>query len=199
MMTVPYSTLNPRQRRRLLWRVVLRSTATVGLLTAIYYLAPLDRAPEGVTALSLALVSLTFVGVAVWQFRAIVRAPYPRLRAVEALATLLPLLLLAFSITYVLMERAGPGSFSEALSRTDALYFTVTVFSTTGFGDIVPVAEAARLVTMAQMLFDVVALGAIAKVLLGAVEIGLRRRPGQAGAENRKPPGPPPGGGRDRP
>jgi hypothetical protein len=34
------------------------------------------------------------------------------------------------------MERASAASFTEPLTRTDALYFSVTVFSTVGFGDI---------------------------------------------------------------
>ena len=44
------------------------------------------------------------------------------------------------------------GEFTQPLTRTDALYFTVTVFSTVGFGDISPKLEAARVVLIAQML-----------------------------------------------
>jgi hypothetical protein len=40
---------------------------------------------------------------------------------------------------------------AEPLSRTDALYYTITVFSTVGFGDITPRADLARIVTMVQM------------------------------------------------
>jgi hypothetical protein len=180
MMTVPYSAMDRRQRRGLLLWLVLRSSATVSLVVVLYYLAPLDRALNAATALSLALALLLFLGVISWQVRGILRAPYPRLRALEALATLVPLLLLLFAVGYVLIERGQSDSFSEPLTRTDALYFTITVFSTVGFGDIVPTTQAARIMTMVQMLFDVLALGVIAKVILGAVEIGLRRRPGAA-------------------
>jgi voltage-gated potassium channel len=40
---------------------------------------------------------------------------------------------------------------AEPLSRTDALYYTITVFSTVGFGDVTPRADLARIVTMVQM------------------------------------------------
>jgi voltage-gated potassium channel len=180
MMTVPYGAIGRRQRRRLLLRVVLRSLATVSLVVVLYYLAPLERALSAATALSLALALLLFLGVVSWQVRAVLRAPYPRLRALEALATVVPMLLVLFSVAYLLIDRGRVGSFSEPLTRTDALYFTVTVFSTVGFGDIVPATAVARIVTMGQMLFDVLALGVIAKTILGAVEIGLRRRPGPA-------------------
>ena len=52
----------------------------------------------------------------------------------------------------------------------------MTVFSTVGFGDIVPRAEAARIVLMVQMLGDLALLGAGARVLLGAVRRGQQRR-----------------------
>ena len=43
-------------------------------------------------------------------------------------------------------------SFTEPLTRADALYFTVTVFSTVGFGDITAKSETARVVLIVQML-----------------------------------------------
>ena len=42
----------------------------------------------------------------------------------------------------------------QPLTRADALYFAVTVFSTVGFGDITPESEAARVVLIVQMLGD---------------------------------------------
>ena len=52
----------------------------------------------------------------------------------------------------------------------------MTVFSTVGFGDIVPRSEAARVVLMVQMLGDLALLGAGARILLGAVRRGQQRR-----------------------
>lgn len=80
--------------------------------------------------------------------------PYPGMKAVEALGLLLPFYLLLFASTYFVMERAWAASFTEPLTRTDALYFSVTVFSTVGFGDIAPKSEAARIVLIVQMLGD---------------------------------------------
>jgi voltage-gated potassium channel len=62
------------------------------------------------------------------------------------------------------------------LSRTDGLYFTVTVFATVGFGDITPRSELARIVTTTQMLFGLVAFGLIVRTLLGAVQVAVKRR-----------------------
>ncbi len=68
--------------------------------------------------------------------RSIIAAPFPGLRAVEALATSVPLFLLLFAATYVVMATLSASNFSQPLTRTDALYFTVTMFGTVGFGDI---------------------------------------------------------------
>lgn len=159
-------------------RHFLRSVAAVTLLVVLYYLAPLDRAPDAGAALALAAGLLLFLALVVHQIRAITRSPYPRLRALEVLVTAVPLLLLLFAAAYVLIEQGHRGSFSEALSRTDAVYFTVSVFATVGFGDIVPVTRSARVVATVQMLFDVVALGLLAKSIIGAAEAGVRRRSG---------------------
>jgi voltage-gated potassium channel len=75
------------------------------------------------------------------------------------------------------MERASAANFTQPLTRTDALYFSVTVFSTVGFGDITAKSEAARVLLIVQMLGDIALLGAGARVLLGAVRRGQQRRP----------------------
>lgn len=93
----------------------------------------------------------------------------------EAPATL-PLFLLLFAAAYHLLERARPGSFSERLTRTDALYFALSVFSTAGSGGIAPHSQAARTITMFQMAGDLLLVGVAARVVVGAVESGLRRR-----------------------
>jgi voltage-gated potassium channel len=74
------------------------------------------------------------------------------------------------------MDRLAPSSFGTPLTRTDALYFTVTVFSTVGFGDITAKTETARLVVTGQMIADLLILGVGIKIILGAVTRGQRER-----------------------
>lgn len=162
-------------RRRLLVRSLLRSALSTATLLAVYFLAPLDRSRSTTVAVFLGLGLLAFGALIAWQVRAITTADHPRLQGIESLAMVLPFLLVVFACAYILIERAHPGSFSEPLNHLDSLYFTVTVFATVGFGDIVPVTGVARAVTTVQMLVDLLAVGVIAKVLFGAVEVGLRR------------------------
>ena len=110
------------------------------------------------------------------QIRRIIAHPHSGLRAVEALATTGPLFLALFASTYFVMARLAPHSFSTPLTRTGALYFTVTVFSTVGFGDITAQTETARLVLIGQMIADLIFLGVGIKIIVGAVGRGQQRQ-----------------------
>lgn len=169
---------------------VLRLLVMVAALVVVYYLLPLDRASAPAAIVILVTGLVAFIAVLVVQVRLIVRSPFPGIRGVEALATSVPFFVLLFASAYVAMSRLSPESFSARLSHTDGLYFTVTVFSTVGFGDIVAKSEAARLVVTGQMLADLIVLGVAIKLVVGAVKQGLQRR---------APAGPRPGGPDQRP
>ena len=167
-----FQALPAAKRRRLIFGAVLRSVLAAVVLVVLYYVLPLDRRWDSDTAIRLLVGIVVFAGVMVWQVRAIAGSRYPGLRAAETLGLILPLFLVLFASTYFVMERASAGSFTEPLTRTDALYFTVTVFSTVGFGDITAKSETARVVLIVQMLADLAFLGAGIRVLLGAVQRG---------------------------
>jgi len=160
----------------------LRAFASTAALVAIYYVLPLDRtsASWAIVMLGVGLVGL--VVLVAFQVRSIVGSPFPGLRAVEALATSLPLFLLLFAGTYLVMAAISAGNFTQPLTHTDALYFTITVFATVGFGDITARTEAARLVVSGQMIVDLVIIGLGARIVVGAVRRGRQRQPEDAGA-----------------
>ena len=161
--------------------MVLRVVGSATALVTLYYLLPLDHAstPIAVTILLIGLVA--FIALVAAQVRLIIRSPFPGLRAVESLATSVPLFLLLFAATYVVLAALSINNFGEHLSHTDGLYFTVTVFSTVGFGDITAKTEVARLVVTGQMIADLIILGLAIKVIVGAVRRGQQRQatPGQ--------------------
>src|SRR5215470_11891606 len=165
----------PRSKRRLIVWAVLRGLVVTTVLVVLYYVLPLDRPWDTGTAVRLGIGLLVFAGLTVWQVRAIAGSRYPAMRAFEALGLIIPLYLLLFASTYFLMERAAAASFTQSLTRTDALYFSVTVFTTVGFGDIAAKSETARIVLIVQMLADIALLGAGARVLLGAVRRDRQR------------------------
>jgi hypothetical protein len=157
---------------------VLRIAGSVTVLVVLYYLLPLDHSSAGGAVTTLLIGLAVFIALVALQVRAIIRSPFPGLRAVEALATSVPLFLLLFAGSYTVMSTMSAGNFDGRLTHTDGLYFAVTVFSTVGFGDITAKTQAARLLVTGQMIADLVVLGLAVKVIVGAVS----RRREQAGS-----------------
>jgi voltage-gated potassium channel len=177
----PVAWREARPPSRMIVRALLRAVGSTIALVVIYYLLPLNRPSTGSAVTMLVVGLVAFIGLVAFQVRSIVRSPFPGLRAIEALATSVPLFLLLFAATYDVMATLSASSFSEPLTRTDALYFTVTVFATVGFGDIAAKTEAARLVVTGQMIADLIIIGLGVRVIVGAVRRGRQRRPEDAG------------------
>jgi len=158
--------------------VVVRILLSESVLFAAYYLLPIRNKGQGSDVPWLLLEMAVFAVVVGIQVPAIVNAKYPILRAVEALGVLVPLYLLIFARVYLSNSIQHPGDFNEALDNSTALYFTVTVFATVGFGDIVAVTKDMRLLVTAQMLLNLVVLGVVIRLLTSAARRGVARRGG---------------------
>jgi voltage-gated potassium channel len=157
-------------------KALVRSLVTVALLTVAYFLLPLDGLLSAHETLLLVVSLLIFAVVVAWQVRSILGARYPMLQAIETFSLVIPLFLFAFAVVYYELARGGHHVFTQPLSRLDALYFTVTVFSTVGFGDITPVSETARSVATFQMIADLIVLGLVIRAVASAVKLTREHR-----------------------
>lgn len=105
--------------------------------------------------------------------RSLVHLPAPISRPARALATRLAaalgLVLLVVLVVY--LDRDGyRDANGDGLSLLDAFYYAVVTLSTTGYGDITPVADGARLinvvlVTPARVLFLIILVGTTLEIL----------------------------------
>ncbi len=166
----------PGTRRRAVAASLVRAVLTSTSLVLLYFVVPVTGSLTVSIGVLLAVGLVAFVGMLALQIRSVMLSPSPRLRALEVLATAAPLFLLLFAMSYFLMAHNNASTFSQPLSRLDAVYFTVTVFATVGFGDIVALSQTARAVVTVQMVGDLVLIGLGARMLLGAVQVGLSRR-----------------------
>jgi Ion channel len=162
--------------RRHLVATALRSVGTAALLVVGYYLIPIEQHPHQSILLRLAVALAIFVVVLANEVRAIVDHSQPMLRAAVSMATVIPLFLVLFAWIYLTLAHSDPRSFGMPLTRTEALYFAVTVFSTVGFGDIVPRIDATRVVVMVQMMADLIVIAVVFRLLLGAATRGRAAR-----------------------
>ena len=98
---------------------------------------------------------------------------------------MLPVYWIGFSIVYFLMAAAAPATFSTELTKMSAQYFTITVFSTVGFGDIVAVDDLGRAVVTAQVAANLLLLGLGGRILLSAITHA--RAAGPSNTQSRPP------------
>ena len=84
----------PAAKRRLIIGAVLRGLVVTTALVVSYYLLPLDQPWDTGTAVRLLTGRLIFLGLTVWQVRAIAGSRYPAMRAFETLGLIVPFYLL---------------------------------------------------------------------------------------------------------
>jgi voltage-gated potassium channel len=154
---------------------VVRALVSAVVLVALYYTFPIEHRAHQSVALRVVVALVVFSVVLAIEVRQIARHDRPMLRAGVAMATIIPLFLVVFAWIYLTMSASNPASFGETLNRTGALYFTVTVFSTVGFGDITPKTDPARIVATIQMLSDLAVLAVVVRLILGAATRGMAR------------------------
>jgi FlaA1/EpsC-like NDP-sugar epimerase len=154
------------------------------VLLVLYFDLPMDRFADHSVWLTLGFGLIVLVAFSSFQISRILKSSRPGARAVEGLAMTVPLYLLMFSAIYYILERSAPESFDvSSLTKLDALYFTVTVFTTVGFGDITATSELARGVVTVQMLLNLLVIGLGVRVFFGAVQEAWRRQQSAAEVE----------------
>jgi len=171
--------------RAVLARRILIATLRVLITAAIILvlLTPAPALPDGrlqtqLTVLAYLLVwAVVFFIVFGWQVRRVARAEHPQTSMVEALAIIFVLFLAVFAKIYHMLSLTYSASFTESLDFFGSLYYALVVLATVGFGDITPVTQTARLLTMIQIILDLVLLGVAVRVVSGAAGRGRKAKP----------------------
>ncbi|WP_312870598.1 ion channel [Gordonia asplenii] len=141
------------------------------ILNAAYFVFPLGRT-EARSAFWLTVGVVLLIAMCAWEIRRFRRSTHPVVTSIEMLVGAATLYVVVFSATYFLLSEYGRTSFNLHLTRLDALYFSLTVFTTTGFGDIAAASQAARAVVSFQMISTFVLLGLGLRLL----QLIVRRR-----------------------
>ena len=154
----------------LTWATVARSVATTMLIGVLYALLPVASDRRGASIIIL-VTGLVVLGVViVVRIRQLLNDPRPIVRAIEALSLVIPLFLAVFAWSYLSLSSADPSSFTEPLSRVSAIYFTIVVTGTVGFGDITPHTDLARLLVSGQIVLGLTVLTAVARVVINIAQ-----------------------------
>jgi hypothetical protein len=168
--------------------IVIAMLATTGRLflgfwVIFFMLTLVPDAPDGRVLLPL-LVAVLAVALYLWFFKrqlsSVYKARFPTLRAAEALVLVAGMFLALFAMIYVMISLSDSAAFTEELSPFNSYYFSLTVLATVGFGDITPVTNLARSVTMVQMALDLVFIAVLIRVIGHAARRALDERHEQA-------------------
>jgi voltage-gated potassium channel len=170
--------LDKSGRRRVIVLAVIRLAVVLAIILSLFFLVPVEGFnadnPAGAW-IRLGAVAFVFLISLALQLQMILTADVPQVRAAEAVVESILLFLCLFALLYTSMSITDSASFSEPLSKVDALYFTTSTFATVGFGDITPVSRLARAVVSVQMIADLGALVLVAKVAFFAAGRRLGR------------------------
>lgn len=111
------------------------------------------------------LLLVAVIPVAVYQARRVLRSTRPIADASVALSLIVSSLVIGFSGIYYVMANNDLGQIHGLHTKVDAVYFTTTILSTVGFGDVNAVGQGARVVVTANIMFNLVALGVAVKLV----------------------------------
>jgi dipeptide/tripeptide permease len=185
----PESSDTRRLRRMLKVVIEIGGLATAALL--VYFLIPLNRRHATLIAGALVIAAtFTLVPLAVHRARRVLTSDQPVLVAAQSLAITLTLLVVSFASIYFVLGTAHEGQINGVHTKIDALYYTVTILSTVGFGDVTATGQAARALVAIHMIVNLVFLAVAIRVLSSALEQRKDNAPNRPGQAPRSPSGP---------
>lgn len=168
-----------RQRRH----ETLRSMVAFAAVTLFYYAVPVRDLESGgawtLTVIAL-LVAVALLGwVITHQVARQLRAGDETTVRMQSLLLLIYLVVPLFALGYFVIQEHTGNQFAGLVTKTDALYFTMTTLATVGFGDVHATGQLGRVLVTIQMAFNLVFIGTLASVLTDQI----RRRAEKFGQE----------------
>ncbi len=154
----------------------LRNAAAAGFALILYYSVPmgvffeLDAWPGRVLGVVGFLCGVAGLGWLVWRrIEYFLKAPAGAGGRVDGVLLVVCVVCVVFSLFYYRLQQLHPDQFEGLSTRTDALYYTLVTLGTVGFGDVHAVGQVARVVTMVQIVFDLVVIGTLISIVTSRV------------------------------
>ena len=152
----PEAPLPTRSLRERPWFIIVSTAVSAAAILTLYFIVPLAGSEFS------AIERLLGAGVVLVVL--ITALLYMRRRAsnLPVLVIVLVLVAVAFAATFYVIAADRPSEFDGIETRIDALYFTLTTMTTTGYGDIHAVGQLSRVLVSAVFVFDVLFLSLVA-------------------------------------
>lgn len=157
---------------------MLGAVVCAGVLVLAYALAPVPDDAWSVGDFTIyAIVCLVFFTfITVMALIRLSKARRPLFEGLAFVAVMAAVLVLSYAWLYLVMSVSDPATFTEDLNKVSAVYFTVTVLATVGFGDITPTGDVSRLVVTSQMLLGFTVITIAIKTVLSSTSTAVKKR-----------------------
>lgn len=143
--------------------------SVVGMLVIFYAVPVSTRDSTGRVAISV-LLTLIGIGALAWAiFEQVRRQLHSRSEDIHTLLMLLPLAAMVFALGFYVLEEHSPAQLSGLVTRTDALYFTLSTLTTVGYGDITAQGQLARALVILQLAFNAIFVGAAVSTVVARI------------------------------
>jgi voltage-gated potassium channel len=97
-------------------------------------------------------------------------------RRIDGLVLALMVAVLGFALGFYVVAQRNPEQFVGLETRVDALYFTMSTLLTIGYGDVHAKGQAARILVLIQMVFNVVIVATAASTITTRVRTQAAKR-----------------------
>jgi hypothetical protein len=152
-------------------RKLVLTGLTVVVPMVVYFVLPLDDELGRVLALVLVvLAAASLIPLSIRQAGLVLRSPDPLFDAVRCIVSAVVFLIVAFSAAYYVLGTGYDGEIEGIETKLDAVYFTVTILATVGFGDITANGQVARGLVTAQMVVNLAVLAVALRVVSWALK-----------------------------
>jgi hypothetical protein len=169
-------------------RKIVLTALTALIPLGLYFVIPLDDRLGKVLAVVLVVgAAAALLPLSVHHARLVLRSKQPLFDATRCMVSGLVFLITAFSVSYYVLGTAYADQIKGIATKLDALYFTVTILATVGFGDITATGQVARGVVTAQMIVNLAVLAVALRVVSWALKErgadAIARRASEAGRD----------------
>lgn len=144
---------------------------TVVVPLVVYFVLPLDSEfGEFVAALLVIAAAASLIPISIRQAQMVLTSPDPLFDAMRCIVSALVFLVVAFSAAYFVLAANFDSQITGLETKLDAIYFTITILATVGFGDISATGQTARGIVSGQMVVNFAVLAVALRVITWALK-----------------------------
>jgi hypothetical protein len=152
-------------------RKALLTVLTVVVPIVVYFVLPLDREFGALIASLLVITAAaSLIPLSIRQAQMVLYSADPLFDAMRCIISALVFLVISFSSAYFVLADNYDNQIKGLDTKLDAIYFTITILATVGFGDISATGQTARGIVSGQMVVNFAVLAVSLRVIAWALK-----------------------------